>query len=251
MESARICMRTALICGLGVLLPGAQGFAQSFDLGPRPVARAHNLTIEPVIDGNVLDDPAWRGAEPITGFKQIQPNAGQPASQRTEVFVGFTATALHIAVIAYDDEPLEIITTDTRRDSSLNDTDAFRVIIDGLLDRQNGYVFGTNSAGMEFDGQVSREGAGQFIPGGSDGLNLNWDAPWTVKAAVSDVGWSAEMEIPFTSLRYGSGDEQVWGFNFERRIRRNKKVVICQTRNRMKRLPEVLDHAKSYIRPDT
>ena len=235
MESARICMRTALICGLGVLLPGAQGFAQSFDLGPRPVARAHNLTIEPVIDGNVLDDPAWRGAEPITGFKQIQPNAGQPASQRTEVFVGFTATALHIAVIAYDDEPLEIITTDTRRDSSLNDTDAFRVIIDGLLDRQNGYVFGTNSAGMEFDGQVSREGAGQFIPGGSDGLNLNWDAPWTVKAAVSDVGWSAEMEIPFTSLRYGSGDEQVWGFNFERRIRRNNEIAfwapLSQERN--------------------
>jgi hypothetical protein len=235
MESARICMRTALICGLGVFLPGAQGFAQTFDLGPRPVARAHNLTIEPVIDGNVLDDPAWRGAEPITGFKQIQPNAGQPASQRTEVFVGFTATALHIAVIAYDDEPLEIITTDTRRDSSLNDTDAFRVIIDGLLDRQNGYVFGTNSAGMEFDGQVSREGAGQFIPGGSDGLNLNWDAPWTVKAAVSDVGWSAEMEIPFTSLRYGSGDEQVWGFNFERRIRRNNEIAfwapLSQERN--------------------
>lgn len=235
MESARICMRTALICGLGVLLPGAQGFAQSFDLGPRPVARAHNLTIEPVIDGNVLDDPAWRGAEPITGFKQIQPNAGQPASQRTEVFVGFTATALHIAVIAYDDEPLEIITTDTRRDSSLNDTDAFRVIIDGLLDRQNGYVFGTNSAGMEFDGQVSREGAGQFIPGGSDGLNLNWDAPWTVKASISDVGWSAEMEIPFTSLRYGSGDEQVWGFNFERRIRRNNEIAfwapLSQERN--------------------
>jgi len=193
------------------------------------------LTIEPVIDGNVLDDPAWRGAEPITGFKQIQPNAGQPASQRTEVFVGFTATALHIAVIAYDDEPLEIITTDTRRDSSLNDTDAFRVIIDGLLDRQNGYVFGTNSAGMEFDGQVSREGAGQFIPGGSDGLNLNWDAPWTVKASISDVGWSAEMEIPFTSLRYGSGDEQVWGFNFERRIRRNNEIAfwapLSQERN--------------------
>ena len=235
MESARICMRTALICGLGVLLPGAQGFAQTFDLGPRPVARAHNLTIEPVVDGNVLDDPAWRGVEPITGFKQIQPNAGQPATQKTEVFVGFTKTALHIAVVAYDDEPLEIISTDSRRDSSLDDTDSFRVIIDGLLDRQNGYVFGTNPAGIEFDGQVSREGAGQFIPGGADGLNLNWDAPWTVKTAVSDIGWSAEMEIPFTSLRYGTGDDQVWGFNFERSIRRNNEIAfwapLSQERN--------------------
>lgn len=228
-------MRSVLMCGLGMMLISAQGFAQTYELGPRPVARAHALTIEPVIDGNVADDPAWRGVEPITGFKQIQPNAGEPASQRTEVFVGFTATALHIAVIAYDDEPLEIITTDTRRDSSLDDTDAFRVIIDGLMDRQNGYVFGTNSSGMEFDGQVSREGAGQFIPGGADGLNLNWDAPWVVKASISDIGWSAEMEIPFTSLRYGSGDEQVWGFNFERRIRRNNEIAfwapLSQERN--------------------
>ncbi len=233
--SARVPKGLVFVYGLTALVISAEVFAQSTDLGPRPTARAHALTIEPVIDGNVLDDPAWRGVEPITGFSQIQPNAGQPASQKTEVFVGFTATALHIAVVAYDDNPLEIITTDSRRDSSLNDTDSFRVIIDGLLDRQNGYVFGTNAAGMEFDGQVSREGAGQFIPGGADGLNLNWDAPWTVKASVSDIGWSAEMEIPFTSLRYGTGDEQVWGFNFERRIRRNNEIAfwapLSQERN--------------------
>jgi len=222
------------MCGLGILVLSTQGFAHT-DVRPRPIARAHALSIEPVVDGNVIDDPAWRGAEPITGFQQIQPYAGQPASQRTEVFVGFTATALRLAVIAYDDVPLEIITTDSRRDSSLDDTDSFRVIIDGLLDRQNGYVFGTNTSGMEYDGQVSREGAGQFIPGGAGGLNLNWDAPWIVKTSVSDIGWSAEMEIPFTSLRYGSGVEQVWGFNFERRIRRNNEVAfwapLSQQRN--------------------
>jgi len=190
------------------------------------VARAHALFVEPVVDGDVLDDPAWRDVEPITGFWQIQPNAGQPASQETKVFVGFTKTALHIAVVAFDDEALEIISSDSRRDSSLDDTDSFRVIIDGLLDRQNGYVFGTSPAGIEFDGQISKEGAGQSIPGGSDGLNLNWDAPWTVKSLVSKFGWSAEMAIPFTSLRYGSGDEQVWGFNFERRIRRNNEIAF-------------------------
>ncbi len=223
--SDRTGVRSVLTCGLGILTFSTPGFAQTGSpLDVRPSARAHRLTVVPTIDGNVLDDPAWRGAEAITGFWQIQPHAGQPASQRTEVFVGFTDTALHIAVVAYDDEPLEIITTDSRRDSSLDDTDSFRVIIDGLLDRQNGYVFGTNSAGLEFDGQVSKEGEGQFIPGGSGGLNLNWDAPWIVKAAISDVGWSAEMEIPFTSLRFGTGEEQVWGFNFERRIRRNNEI---------------------------
>lgn len=193
---------------------------------PQPVGQAIALTTTPVIDGNVLDDPAWQGAKPITDFWQIQPNVGQPASQRTAVYVGFTATALHIAVVAYDDEPLEIVSTDSRRDSSLDDTDSFRVLIDGLMDRQNGYVFGTSPAGMEFDGQIEKEGTGQFVRGGDGGFNLNWDASWTVKAAVSDIGWSAEMEIPFTVLRFGSGEIQEWGFNFERRIRRNNEIAF-------------------------
>ncbi len=193
---------------------------------PQPVAQANPLTESPVIDGNVLDDPAWRDAVPITDFWQIQPNVGRPVSQRTAVYVGYTDAALHIAVVAYDDKPGEILSTDSRRDSSLDDTDSFRVLIDGLMDRQNGYVFGTNPAGIEFDGQISREGTGQFIRGGDGGFNLNWDAPWTVRSAISDIGWSAEMQIPFTSLRFGPGDVQEWGFNFERRIRRNNEIAF-------------------------
>jgi len=222
----RRTLRPLLLCACsGLVLPLAALPQDMSAPQARPVATANALSSEPVIDGNVLDDPAWRGATAITGFWQTQPNAGRPASQDTEVYVGYTSSALVIAVVAYDDEPLEIISTDSRRDSSLDDTDSFRVLIDGLLDRQNGYIFGTNPAGIEFDGQVTREGAGQFVPGGDNGFNLNWDAPWTVKARVSDIGWSAEMRIPFTSLRYGAGDVQEWGFNFERRIRRNNEVA--------------------------
>jgi hypothetical protein len=193
--------------------------------GARPVARAFPLEVAPVVDGDVLNDPAWAGAEPITGFIQTQPDAGQPASQRTEVFVGFTDSAIHIGVVAYDTNPQGIIATDSRRDSSLDDTDSFRVLIDGLLDRQNGYVFGTNPASVEFDGQVSREGAGQSISGGDGGLNVNWDAPWMVKSQIGDFGWSTEMRIPFSSLRFSTEEVQSWGINFERRIRRNNEVA--------------------------
>ncbi|HLF23301.1 MAG TPA: carbohydrate binding family 9 domain-containing protein, partial [Burkholderiales bacterium] len=204
-------------------------------LAERPTGEASALDAAPVIDGNVAGDSAWRSARPIDEFWQIQPAAGQPASQRTEVFVGFTDTALYIGVIAHDEEPLAIISTDSRRDSSLDDTDSFRVLIDGLLDRQNGYVFGTNPAGIEFDGQIAREGQGQSISGGQGGFNLNWDTSWTVAAAVSDLGWSAEMEIPFTSLRFSAEPVQTWGFNFERRIRRNNEVAfwapLSQERN--------------------
>jgi hypothetical protein len=219
-------LRILFLCQAMIVVWSASASAQDrIGNGVRPIAEAIDLTVEPVVDGNVLDDPAWKDATPISDFWQTKPNAGQPATQKTEVFVGFTATAIHIAVIAYDDEPLEIVTTDTRRDSSLDDTDSFKVAIDGLLDRQNAYVFGTNAAGVEYDGQVNREGESQNVTGGSGGLNLNWDAPWTVKASVSDIGWSAEMKIPFTSLRYGTDDVQVWGFNFERRIRRNNEVA--------------------------
>src|SRR5262245_32487494 len=211
----------------------------SSSLTDRPVSQANALGAAPTIDGNVAGDPAWQNARPIDRFWQIQPSAGQPASQRTEVLVGYTENALYIGVIAHDDEPLGIISTDSRRDSSLDDTDSFRVLIDGLLDRQNGYVFGTNPAGIEFDGQVVREGQNQIISGGEGGLNLNWDTPWTVRSAVSDIGWSAEMEIPFTSLRFGSADVQTWGFNFERRIRRNNEIAFWAPLSQERSLAQV------------
>jgi hypothetical protein len=72
---------------------------------------------------------------------------------------------------------------------------------------------------------VTREGSGQFIPGGDGGFNLNWDAPWTVSSMIGDFGWSTEMTIPFTTLRYGTAEEQSWGFNVERRIRRNNEIA--------------------------
>lgn len=224
---ARTFAQTYFLCAILVVADSDNAHAQSTGtIGERPVARANALTREPSLDGNVLDDPAWSDATPLTGFWQTQPNAGQPASQRTEVYIGYTDTALHIGVVAYDTEPDKIIATDSRRDSSLDDTDSFRVLIDGLMDRQNGYVFGTNPASVEFDGQVNREGAGQFIPGGDGGFNKNWDAPWQVRSMISDIGWSSELRIPFTSLRFGSSEVQTWGFNFERRIRRNNEIAF-------------------------
>ena len=189
-----------------------------------PTTTAFQLSTAPTIDGVVADDPAWRQVTPASGFSQVRPDAGMAATQKTEVFVGFTDDALYIGVIAYDDNPAGIIVADSRRDSSLNDTDSFLVIIDGFQDGQNGFVFGTNPAGLEYDGQVTNEGSGGFRSGGG-GFNLNWDTTWTVSATISDIGWSAEMEIPFSSLRYGGGEVQSWGINFQRNIRRNNEVA--------------------------
>ncbi len=203
----------------------------------RPVMQASKLQTAPKIDGNVLDDAAWAGLIPASGFWQVKPDEGQAATQKTEVFIGFLDEFLYIGVVAYDDDPDGIIVTDSRRDSGLDQTDSFRVIIDGLLDRQNGYVFGTNPAGMEYDAQVVKEGLGSAF--GASGFNLNWDASWSVQAQISSIGWSAEMRIPFKSLRYGSGEEQVWGINFQRNIRRNNEVAYWAPLSRQRDLNRV------------
>ena len=229
--------RRAIVCSL-LLLFGAPVVVCAEEMPQsQPSMRAYKLAHAPMLDGIVIGDKSWRGAVPATGFWQIQPNDGQPSSQKTEVFVGFTDDALYIGVIAYDDNPAGIIVTDSRRDSSLNDTDAFLVVIDGLLDRQNGYVFGTNAAGIEYDGQVINEGSGDFF--GAGGFNLNWDGTWSVKSHMSDTGWSAEMRIPFKTLRYASGDEQVWGINFQRNIRRNNEVTFWAPLERNRNLYRV------------
>jgi len=203
-----------------------------------PQVTAQRLTSSPLIDGIVLGDDAWLGTVPATGFQQIQPNDGQPASQRTEVFIGYSETALYIGVVAHDDDPSRIIVSDSRRDSDLDDTDAFLVIIDGLLDRQNGFMFGTNAAGIEYDAQITKEGSGNFGSGGG-AFNLNWDGSWTVRSRIAEHGWSAEFEIPFSTLRYGVGDVQDWGINFQRNIRRNNEIAFWAPLDRNRNLQRV------------
>ncbi len=163
-----------------------------------PLARARPVEQRPVIDGDVLNDPAYEGATSITGFRQNTPDEGQPASERTEVRIVYTEDTLYFGVICYVRDPSTIIVADSRRDSSLSEADAFQIILDTYRDRQNGFVFGTNPAGVEYDGQVTNEGrgSGRFGGGGGrpggggsrqqrgsgGGFNLNWDGAWQVSA---------------------------------------------------------------------
>ncbi len=204
-----------------------------------PELPAHRLGESPSLDGLVIDDPAWAGVRPATGFTQTQPDAGRAATQKTEVFVGYTDTALYIGVVAHDDNPAGIIVTDSRRDSSLDNTDAVLVIIDGLLDRQNGFVFGTNAAGIEYDAQVTKEGTGGDFGAGGGAYNLNWDSSWSVQSRTGDFGWSAEFRIPFSTLRYAPGEVQDWGINFQRNIRRNNEIVYWSALDRNRDLQRV------------
>ena len=199
-------------------------------IGGARAATAVEAAVAPVLDGAVLDDPAWAAAPPATGFVQTQPDEGRPASERTEVRIVFTADTLYFGVVCYDRDPASIIVTDSRRDSPLADSDSFQLILDTFLDRQNGFIFGTSPSGQEYDGQLVNEGAGGSGMGGGGqtrgaggGFNLNWDGVWQVRTAISEAGWTAEFAIPFRTLRFPAGREQTWGVNFQRNIRRRNE----------------------------
>ena len=203
------------------------------------VAHASRVDSAPVVDGVVLTDPAWAEVTPVEGFVQNTPDEGQPSTERTQVYIGYTEETLYVAVVCYVTDPDTIIVSDSRRDSQLRDTDSFQIILDPFLDKQNGFVFGTNPAGIEYDGQVTNEGGGGRYGGGGfvrrsgsqqqggsgGGFNLNWDGVWQVRTTVSATGWTAEFAIPFRTLRYPAGVEQTWGINFQRNIRdRNEQA---------------------------
>lgn len=166
------------------------------------------------LDG-ALDEPAWARAEVASGFVQSEPLEGEPATEKTEVRVLFDNQYLYIGAYLYDSRPAGLIVNDIRKDFREEDQDDFAVLLDTFGDRRNAYVFSTNVAGAKHDRQVALEGRE---------VNLSWDAVWDVQTQIRDDGWVVEMRIPFRALRFDRGNEQTWGINFSRRIRRNNEV---------------------------
>jgi Domain of unknown function (DUF5916)/Carbohydrate family 9 binding domain-like len=179
--------------------------------GPRLIASATRITEAPTIDG-VLDEGMWQGVSPLTGFVQAEPFEGMPGSESTEVRLLYDNEAIYVGVICHDRDPSLIVTTDTRRDAGLEDMDSFQMIFDTFHDRQNGFVFGTNVAGVQYDAQVRDQGDQES----------NWDGSWEVRTSQSPTGWVAEFRIPLRTLRYGPAP-QTWGVNFHRNIQRTRE----------------------------
>ena len=105
---------------------------------------------------------SWADAVPATGFRQTQPDEGEPASERTEVRVIFTERTLYVEVVYYDRDAGAITVSGSRRDSSLDDGDSIQIILDTFRDKQSGFVFGTSPAGQQYDGQVVNAGEGRL-----------------------------------------------------------------------------------------
>ena len=222
------------VLAVGTLFLSSTGWTQIQTMpntSERPDAKASMIEKEPVIDGEILNDAVWQMIEPIGDLTQTQPNSGQPASEKTEIRIGYSTNTLYVSVVCFDAMPDQLVVSDSRRDASLDDMDGFLFILDTYHDQQNGFMFGTNSIGIEYDAQVDNEGKGNFNAnrqqgGIIGGFNLNWDGSWEVKTQVGDYGWSAEFAIPFKTLRFKSGNDQIWGLNFRRNIQKTNEVAF-------------------------
>jgi hypothetical protein len=188
-------------------LPAPQGAPSE-----RRIAPAKRVDVAPTIDG-VLDDNAWQDAPVINGFVQADPFEGMPASEDTEVRVVYDATAVYVGVRLIDRDPSQIVTTDTRRDSDLARQDSFQMVFDTFHDLQNGFVFGTNSAGIEYDAQIRNLGE----------PNTDWDASWEVQTNVGEGEWVAEFRLQLRTLRYAAPPQR-WGVNFRRHMPRARET---------------------------
>ena len=185
----------------------APGFAQPADSLKRiDVVRITGAA--PRLDG-ILNESVWRTAPAVTGLIQREPTEGAPATEATEVRFAYDEDALWVGARMHSANPAGIRALITRRDRQ-GSSEQIIISLDTHKDRRTAYTFSVTPAGVRLD---------WFH--GSDNENsqdYGYDPVWEVETRIDSAGWTAEMRIPFTQLRFSPGDEQTWGVNVVRRI---------------------------------
>ncbi len=162
------------------------------------------------IDG-VLDEADWAKAEMATDFTELTPEPNTPSAQRTEVRILYNNQAIYIGATLYDSHPDSILRQLSIRDDIFaSNADNFGVHIDAMLTRQSAFAFMVTAAGVQYD---------------DDNDDPVWDAAWRSKVRTTAEGWTVEMEIPYSQLRFPPAENQVWGINFSRTIRRSRETA--------------------------
>lgn len=178
---------------------------------PRPAIRAIRATEVIVLDGR-LDEAVWQVAQPADGFLQREPDEGRPATQATEIRIAYDDDAIYVGARMFDSEPGRIHRRLSRRDDDGN-SDRIAIGLDPRRDRLTGAAFTVTAAGTLIDEAIYDDTS----------TDATWDGVWDAKVAVDEDGWTAEMRIPLSQLRFPAGDRQTWGFNAMRTLQRRNE----------------------------
>ena len=213
--------RSVVIVGLALLL--APGVAPAQTLASSSASRGHDLPVPAiaatrrgsaiVIDGRI-NEPAWAQTPVITELLQIDPDEGKPASERTEVRILYDDEALYVSGRMFDSHGAGGVTTRLARRDANNDSDGFQIVIDSYHDHLGRAFFQVNPSGVKFDAL----GVGASNPDDA------WDPIWDVATSIDSLGWTAEMRIPFSQLRFAPADVQTWGLQIRRFIQRRQEM---------------------------
>jgi Domain of unknown function (DUF5916) len=176
--------------------------------------RAIKLASPLHVDGK-LDEEVYQREQPFGGFIQVAPRYGAEQTERTDVWVMYDDHYMYVACRCWDSAPPDKwIANELRRDTNqLRQNDQIGVMFDTFYDRRSGFLFYTNPLGARADYSVVDEG----------GSNTDWNPVWESKTGRFEGGWTVEMAIPFKSLRYRAGPDQVWGIQLRRAVRRKNE----------------------------
>ena len=163
----------------------------------------------PSIDGRLVDG-AWSGSDVARDFRQVEPVDGAPAAFTTEVRVALSGDALFVSARMLDPDPSQIAARLGRRDTPTN-SDLFTLTIDSYHDHRTAFRFSVNAAGVRSDDVTSND---------SQEGDDSWDPVWDAATVIDSAGWTVEMQIPLSQLRFASGGDSEWGINFERFVQR-------------------------------
>ncbi len=176
----------------------------SYDHAQAPSVQITRTTAPIRIDG-VLDEEAWQQAPPIAEFTQMEPNEGQPGSQRTEFRLLLGDDALYIGARLHEADPSRIRARLARRDEAV-DGDVIGVYLDSRHDHISAYYFRVSAGGAMRDAIISETG----------GMDLSWDAVWEAAVARDSLGWTAELRIPLSQIAYARDGDGIWGLQLDR-----------------------------------
>ncbi len=173
--------------------------------------KASRISEEIAINGQ-LNEAAWQRADSATDFIVSEPVPGSKATFQTAVYFLYDDNAVYIGARMFDDEPGKILKELSLRDQ-IGNADNFRVFFDTYQSGLNGFKFYLTASGVQLEAIVSNH---------KD--DLNWNAIWDSKVTTDSLGWTAEIRIPYSSLRFPSRDVQEWNVQFGREIRRLREV---------------------------
>jgi hypothetical protein len=161
-----------------------------------------------------MDDAAWQAAAPVTDFLQLDPNEGQPASERTEARILIDDDALYVGMRLFDREPRAIQSQLARRDESI-EGDLVELSLDSYHDHLSGVIFRLSPDGARRDATMSPTG----------NQDASWDPVWEGSATTDSLGWTAEFRIPLSQLRYDRNQtDRTWGIQLSRKIARKGEL---------------------------